>query len=188
MGILRPQQPHNPNTINDLTQAAFLEGASFVVYTAQMRSLFKSYPHLKPMDKYAKKVAQRLFKKYPLWLPYARIEEHDDQHYLVVAVEAPVNPSKQDLLISTYNHEITICFDRHHVHFDRFQTEVFESAVQNAMNHISKILLEEYIVGVLIEDGKYKMARLYTPQTIERIKPNEISYMRSWLGTFDKHC
>lgn len=149
------------------------------------RSIFTAYPQLQSIDKYSKQIAARLFRKYPQWLPYASVVQGEDSVHLEVAVPAPVRPRERDLLISTYDEQITIHFDRCHAHFGGWSGIPPQVAFAEAVYFLERILREEVVAVGIVQDGPGLGWGLLARTAIPTPPPGTTFYIRSWRGTFD---
>jgi hypothetical protein len=149
------------------------------------RKILKTYPHLEELDNYALKIMELLMKTYPSWAALAQVGAYKDEKYLEVNVPAPFEPTLRDLIITTSDDDLTVHFDWYHAHFGRWYKTPSE-AFDQACIFIDRILREDFIVGIKKVGGKWVSSGGYTPDMLHEIKAGEISYTRSWKGTYNR--
>jgi hypothetical protein len=146
------------------------------------KQLYVAYPELKELDKYARTIAERLFKTYPQWLNYMRIDPTDQA--LVVELPPPVEAARGGLVIRTHNREVLVQFDKHPV---RLATSgAPDHDFDAAIAFIDGLLCEDIVVGVKVANGERQDSRSYRVNEISGIAPGDVSYTRSWLGTYNR--
>jgi hypothetical protein len=103
---------------------------------------------------------------------------------LLVEVPSPVADRK--LYITTdWDDEITVAFDMYHQHFLRLERST-EEVVALAGDFIDRLVQEEAVVGVKMENGEWKGSRLFVTEDLSKTEANEYTYFVSWLGTYDQ--
>jgi hypothetical protein len=152
------------------------------------RKLLKAYPELAKIDLYSKNVAALFYKSRPHWLGYAAPEEYKGRIFLKIAIPMPNNPDDKGLIINTDSHRVTVFFYGYHAHFGGWRGMTAQDAFDGAMKYVDKLRREEYVVGCWV-DEEYGVVsgRCYLTEDIETVQPGEISYIRSWLGTYDRN-
>ena len=150
------------------------------------RKILKSYPHLNELNNYSLKVIDLVTKAYPSWGVYAQVGEFKGEKYLEIKIPAPYKPTERDLVITTWSDDLTVYFDCYHAHFGRFYKTPKE-AFEQAHIFIERILQEDFIAAIKMVDGRWTNAMGYTPSTLNEIKEGELSYTRSWCGTYNRN-
>jgi hypothetical protein len=149
------------------------------------RKILKSYPHLDELNNYSLKVLDLVIKTYPSWGGFAQVGEFKGEKYLEIKIPAPYQPTERDLMITTWNDDLTISFDWFHAHYGRwFKTP--KEAFEKAHIFIERILQEDFIVAIKMVDGSWAGSKGYTPSILHEIKEGEVSYIRSWRGTYNR--
>ena len=150
------------------------------------RKILKSYPHLDELNNYSLQVMSLVIKAYPSWGGYAQVGEFKGEKYLEIKIPTPYKPTERDLMITTPNNDLTIYFDWYHAHFGRRFTTPKE-AFERAHIFIERILQENFIAAIKMVDGTLAGSGWYTPSTLHEIKEGEVSYTRSWRGTYNRN-
>jgi hypothetical protein len=146
------------------------------------RQLYVAYPELKDLDKYARAIAERLFKLQPQWLAHMRIDPADNA--LVVELPAPVDAAHGGLVIRTHEREVLVQFDKHDMRLASSGTP--DKDFEAAITFINGLLCEDIVVGVKVANGERQESRSYRVTEIGGIAPGDVSYTRSWLGTYNR--
>jgi hypothetical protein len=149
------------------------------------KTLYRAYPHLRPISNYSYQVAKRLFQVYPQWLPCATAETFDNETYLVITVAAPVSASEHDLLITTNRERVTVHFERCHAHFGGWQGSVLDDDVRAAIAFLEAIFREEYVAVGRIQDVPSLGKGFYQYTSLPAALPGEQLYVRSWHGRYN---
>ena len=146
------------------------------------KQLYVAYPELKELDKYARAIAERLFKQYPQWLSHMRIDPADNA--LVVELPAPVDAARGGMIIRTHEREVLVQFDKHKMRLASSGTpdQDFEAAIA----FIDGLLCEDIVVGVKVANGERQDSRSYRAAELGTISAGDVSYTRSWLGTYNR--
>jgi hypothetical protein len=152
----------------------------------KIKKFLIAYPHLEELNKYSLKVLGLVEKVYPGWIGYAQVGEFEGQKYLEIKIPAPYEPTEHDLMITTLRNDLTVYFDYYHTHFGRWYATP-EEAFEQASLYIKMILQEELIVAVKMVDGRQGGAGGYSPDKLAEIKEGEVSYTRSWRGTYNRN-
>jgi hypothetical protein len=151
------------------------------------KRLFIEFPELKQLDKFSKKVAQRIFNTHRDWLLHSKVQDYKEDRFLEIHLHSPIRPTERDLIISTQDGRITVHFDWYHAHFAMYENIDFDDMFQSAMQFVNAIFHEEVIVGIQMIDRQLSSAVALTPQTSQRDLPFQVTYIRSWLGTYDEN-
>ncbi len=151
------------------------------------KRIYTEHPELKRLDKYSKKIAQKVYNMHPEWLLHSRVESHDDECFLAIYLQAPIHSSERDMIILTYGQKITVHFDLYHGHFGVFQETTIDEAFQEAVTFIEGIFREDIIVAIKMENGTWKGSSLLLATDVDTVQPSEVTYTRSWLGTYKQN-
>lgn len=150
------------------------------------KRLFIKFPKLKQLDKFSKKVAQRIFNTHRDWLLNNKIHDYKEEHFLEIHLHSPIRPTERDLIIYIEGGRSTVCFDWYHRHFAMYENLSFDDMFKSAMQFVNALYHEEIIVGIQMIDGQARGGVALSPQTLQRDLPFQVTYIRSWLGTYDK--
>jgi hypothetical protein len=153
------------------------------------RKLLKAYPFLEEVDSSALKVAWEIYKIRPHWLGYGETyADHDVE--LRLRFICPID-STWKMVLETINDDIIVSYYSSyggfsHNHYRRLSTTPIERAVVNAITFMDELMHEKWVVGYRIEDN-HPVGLAYRIEEIPNINPNEVHYIRSWLGTYDRN-
>jgi hypothetical protein len=146
------------------------------------KQLYVAYPELKDLDKYARTIAERLFKLQPQWLNYMRIDPAGNA--LVVELPPPVEAARGGMTIRTREREVLVQFDQHQMRLA--SSGAADQDFEAAIAFIDGLLCEDIVVGVKVADGALQASRSYRASDIAAILPGDVTYTRSWLGTYNR--
>jgi len=130
---------------------------------------------LSQLNDYSRSVAEALFAAWPHWRAYATHDPRDPACLMVV-----VPPPRDDgvgLVITTWGNEITIEFDRYHVHEDTFP---------EAKAFLDALLAEDIAIAVKMDGPVWKSAEVISGDKLSTHVMEEFTYVRSWRGSYDR--
>ncbi|HEX2619622.1 MAG TPA: hypothetical protein VHL11_05725 [Phototrophicaceae bacterium] len=165
-------------------------------------------PDFRILDRFSLSILRKISVIYPEWIKYATITEFNRTKYLTIHVPAPVDPTDHDLVISVeveYYWRITVHFDGHHAHFYmpqkavgwqvrngkripkmEYEADAEEQMFETAHLFIEDILHERRVVGIKMQNNRLYSGCNYSSDGLDQIKPGDVTYIRSWLGTYNK--
>jgi hypothetical protein len=142
------------------------------------------------LNAFSRKVAERLFERFPEWRPFARAEESGDERgILYVEVPPPSGANLENPLhILTANEEVEVGFDFYHNHFELL-LDIGEM-VQQALEFILDILEERVVAvswwsGASLRGASSEKSGLQ-PEASEHVHPYDRIRIRSWRGRYDQ--
>jgi hypothetical protein len=145
------------------------------------------------LDEYSRRFAAVLFAAHPEWREFASVDtiEGGDEGALLIEV-SPAHPRdiKGPLYVSTDGEEITVGFDIHHTHFDRFANDEEAEAFSEALAFIAD-LLAECVAVISWWDGDVCRGSTSFATGTEAGTPSlprnaKTARIRSWRGTYDR--
>jgi hypothetical protein len=146
------------------------------------RQLYVAYPELKDLDKYARAIAERLFKMYPQWLEHMRIDPADKA--LVVELPPPVEAARGGLSIRTRDREVLVPPDQHQLRLA--STGTADQDFETAITFVDGLLCEDIIVAVKLAGSERSASRSLRAADLATIGAGDVSYIRSWRGTYNR--
>jgi hypothetical protein len=135
------------------------------------------------LNTFSAQFVERLRLAHPEWQAFGRESEFE-----VGAVEYRVprpHGGEPPLVICTVGDEVTVEFDRVHKHFG-WSDVPDEKAYDEALAFIDDILAERVVIGVVMDADRWVSSFLLEPGEWPEKQPHELSYLRSWLGTYDE--
>lgn len=114
------------------------------------------------LNEYSLKVYNYLKLNFSFYLNNILIKscQNFDGSYLKFEID-PLNKNvSHKLTFDTVNNQLTLCFDNYHCHYDNFYESDFINEIQNAIDTISKIMLDELIVLSYYHNNKVIMSKM----------------------------
>jgi hypothetical protein len=134
------------------------------------------------LDIDSQRILELFVKTYPEWESCVALDTEDPSvAFIEVASSRSVGAP---LIVSFADGEITFMFDKYHKHFG-WAEQTPEEVVADAKSFIDKFLKEEILVGVRMEGDDWQSSLTLTPDDINTQMPSDVTYTRSWLGTYD---
>ena len=136
------------------------------------------------LNEVSRRIAALLLAAQPDWRPYAK-NDPDFEDCLLVQVPAPGGRGLDLTICTNPSGNVVVVFARWHAQFgwaDQTPQETFDEA----SNLVEAILAEE-VAGAVTMDGEvWKQSRILPTEHIGALTSTDASYVRSWLGTFDR--
>ena len=139
---------------------------------------------------FATSIKAQVLSTFPDWAALASAETYKDSPaYWVFAVPPPsAGQVDSPLRISTWDDEITVAFDHHHAHFDRWIPAPDDDIHRSALLFVQALFSEQIGVASWWQGDHCKMASSYIPG--DGLAPHfKIAYsrvrVRSWNGTLN---
>ena len=135
------------------------------------------------LNEFSAQFARRLLLAHPEWQGFARDSEIESGavEYCVPRPHGDDSP----LVVSTDGDQVTVEFDYMHKHFG-WSDVPDDRAFDEALAFIEDILEERVVVGVVMNGDQWVGSSLLEPGEWPEKQPHEMSYLRSWLGTYDE--
>ena len=142
------------------------------------------------LNVFSRKVAERLFERFPEWRPFARADENGDESgilYVEIPPPSDANLAKP-LHILTVNEEVEVGFDFYHNHFEVL-VDISET-VQQALDFILDILEERVVAvswwsGTSLRGASSEISGRQ-PEASEHMHPYDHVRIRSWMGCHNR--
>ncbi len=149
---------------------------------------------LQKLNDHSRQFANRLFRRWPQWVQYARFDPYEDFEKEALLVEVPraVDGSSHGLFITTSEWEISIGFgENFHTRFGVSGDTVKHDFYDEAMNFLVDFV-EERLVIATAQEGKEWLGAWKVDLRQEKLQDIEVEEgtiikIRSWLGTHDKN-
>jgi hypothetical protein len=149
------------------------------------RKLLKAYPFLEEVDSFSLGVALAIYKIRPHWLNMGKVGEYKGNKFLSIEMQSPRHDDWNIHL--TTDIEVTVAYyHTFHVHFSRGR-RTLETALREAFEFIDDLVREKWLVGFIFNASGRPQGHAYAIENIPNMKPDEVHYIRSWLGTYDKN-
>lgn len=146
---------------------------------------------LDELNPYGRRVATQLFRHFPDWSAFARIDPHPnaDAGALLVEISASSPNIRNGLHISTDGDELTIGLHTHHCHFADYDQHGTDEHIEDGIEYIKQLIQEDYVIHSWYCNGEFCGSLTSTAGNVGnpgRFVGNvDKITCRSWAGTHD---
>ncbi|CAG0928111.1 hypothetical protein TFLX_00748 [Thermoflexales bacterium] len=136
------------------------------------------------LDAISRQILGLFVNAYPDWEQHVALEP-DDSSVAFIELSSP-GPLKLPLFVTFADEEVTIVFDKYHRHFGwagQSPNEIFV----DAQSFLERFFREEVLVGIRMEGDIWQESLTLTPKDLDVQPPFDVTYTRSWCGTYDRN-
>jgi hypothetical protein len=148
-------------------------------------------PILNELNPYGRRVATQLFRHFPDWSTFARIDPHPnaDSGALLVEISANSPNIRNRLRISTDGDELTIGLHTHHCHFADYDQRGTDEHIEDGIEYIKQLIQEDYVIHSWYCNGQFWGSVTGTADNVgdpgKFVGNVDKITCRSWAGTHD---